>query len=102
MPRKKWVVGNWKMYTNAASARALAEAVVKGLGGEPGCGVAVCPPFPYLGVVREALRGSAVLLGAQNCYCQTQWAFTPDVSPATPLDPGRRLLIEQHGRAKIG
>ena len=29
--RQKFVAGNWKMYTNAASARRLAEALVKDL-----------------------------------------------------------------------
>ena len=32
--RPKFVAGNWKMYTNAATATALAAAVVEGLGGE--------------------------------------------------------------------
>jgi len=29
--RQKFVVGNWKMYTNAAEARQLAKAVVDGM-----------------------------------------------------------------------
>jgi len=44
--RQKFVVGNWKMYTNAAEARQLAKAVVDGMGAEERVSVTLCPPFP--------------------------------------------------------
>jgi triosephosphate isomerase len=45
------------------------------------CDVAVCPPFPALAAVREALAGSAIGLGAQNMHWEEQGAFTGAVSP---------------------
>jgi triosephosphate isomerase len=102
--RQKFVAGNWKMYTNAASARKLAEAVVKGLGGETRVRVAVCPPFPYLALVGEVLRGSPVALGAQNCYVEKEGAFTGEISPAMLADVGCRHVILGHSerRHKLG
>jgi triosephosphate isomerase len=102
--RQKFVAGNWKMYTNTASARQLAEAVVKGLGGEARVKVAVCPPFPYLALVGEVLRGSPVTLGAQNCYFEREGAFTGEVSPAMLADVGCRHVILGHSerRHKLG
>ena len=44
--RKKFVAGNWKMFTTAASAKQLAAAVVKGLGAEDRVTVMLAPPFP--------------------------------------------------------
>ncbi len=64
--RKKFIAGNWKMYTNGVSAEALAGAVVKGLASETRVTVAVCPPFPFLGRVGQALKGSAVALGRKT------------------------------------
>lgn len=64
--RHKFVVGNWKMYTTAADARRLAKAVVDGVGYQDRVSVVVCPPFPYLALVGEILKGSRVALGAQN------------------------------------
>jgi triosephosphate isomerase len=102
--RKKIVVGNWKMYTNAATARTLAAAVVKGLGNETRVTVGICPPAPYLLPVAEVLRGSAVGLGAQNCFYEKEGAFTGEVSPAMLTDVGCRYVILGHSerRHKLG
>jgi triosephosphate isomerase (TIM) len=102
--REKFVAGNWKMFTNAASAKALAAAVVEGLGAEKRVHVAVCPPAPYLMEVAAALRGSAVQLGAQNCYPEKEGAFTGEVSPVMLADVGCWWVILGHSerRHKLG
>jgi triosephosphate isomerase len=102
--RTKFVAGNWKMYTTAATAKALAKAVVEGVGGDTRVTVAVCPPFPYLAAVAQELRGSPVALGAQDCYCEQEGAFTGEVSPAMLTDVGCRYVILGHSerRHKLG
>jgi triosephosphate isomerase len=96
----KLIAGNWKMYTNAATARQLAAAVVKGVVTQPKVQVAVCPPFPYLTTVGETLRGSPISLGAQNCYHQKEGAFTGEVSPAMLVDVGCRFVILGHSERR--
>src|SRR5687767_7490475 len=66
--RKKFIAGNWKMNMRSIDGELLAAAVVKGLAGDARVTVAVCPPFPYLTRVGQAVKGSPVALGAQNCY----------------------------------
>jgi triosephosphate isomerase len=102
--RKKFIAGNWKMYTNASTAEALAAGVVKGLGGETRIDVALCPPFPYLSTVAKAIAGSPIALGAQNCYHEKEGAFTGEVSPQMLLDVGCKYVILGHSerRQKMG
>jgi triosephosphate isomerase len=102
--RKPFVAGNWKMFTTAATAQQLATAIVRDLGAEDRVSVAVCPPFPYLSRVAEALRGSPVALGAQNLYPEKEGAFTGEVSPTMLLDVGCRYVILGHSerRHKLG
>jgi triosephosphate isomerase len=98
--RKHFVAGNWKMHTTAASARELARTIAAGVGAGAGVDVLVCPPFPYLGVVGEAIRGSAVMLGAQNCFHEKEGAFTGEVCPAMLLDVGCRHVILGHSERR--
>jgi len=79
--RKPFVAGNWKMHKTIAEAVVLVRELQAALAGIEGCDVAVCPPFPALAGVREALAGSAIGLGAQNVYWEEKGAFTGEVSP---------------------
>jgi triosephosphate isomerase len=97
--RQPFVAGNWKMFTNSATARELAAAVAKGVGSNA-VRVAVCPPFPYLMLIADVLRGSAVALGAQNCYPEKEGAFTGEVSPAMLVDVGCRWVILGHSERR--
>jgi triosephosphate isomerase (TIM) len=99
MPRKKFVAGNWKMNTTLASAKELAAAVAKGVTSDS-VTVAVCPPFPWLLPVAEALKGSRVELGAQNVYFQKQGAFTGEVSPAMLREAGCKYVIVGHSERR--
>jgi triosephosphate isomerase len=76
------------MHTSAAAARQLAAAVVHDLGTEGQVRVALCPPFPYLALVGDVVRGSPVALGAQNLYPEQEGAFTGEVSPAMLVEVG--------------
>lgn len=102
--RKKFIAGNWKMYMDLAGAEKLAGAVAQGMKGETRVDVAICPPFPYLSKVAKVLRGSNVLLGAQNLYPEKEGAFTGEVSPAMLKEVGCQLVIVGHSerRHKMG
>ena len=99
MSRTPFVCGNWKMFTTAATARALAAEVARQTCDDD-VRVAVCPPFPYLAIVRDALQGSHVGLGAQNLYPAKEGAFTGEVSPKMLLDLGCQYVIVGHSERR--
>jgi triosephosphate isomerase (TIM) len=98
--RKKFIAGNWKMNKRSIDGELLAAAVVKGLGNETRVTVAVCPPFAYLTRVAQAVKGSPVALGAQNCYPKDDGAFTGEVSPAMLIDVGCEYVIVGHSERR--
>ena len=75
------VAGNWKMNTTVSEAATLAAAVRDGSGAVPGVELVLCPPFVSLAAVSDAVKGSAVKVGAQNMHFQESGAFTGEVSP---------------------
>jgi triosephosphate isomerase (TIM) len=82
LSRKPIVAGNWKMNLGApAEAKALAEALAPELSAVDAVESVFCPPATALAAVAEAIKGSSVGLGAQNCYPKASGAFTGENSP---------------------
>jgi triosephosphate isomerase len=75
------VAGNWKMNTTLEEARALVDALKPELEALEGVERVVCPPFISLAAVADRLRGSSILVGAQNVYVEPSGAFTGEISP---------------------
>lgn len=74
--RTPFIAGNWKMNTVLSEAVSLAKEVAAAAEKADGVQVAVCPPFPFIVPVKEALKGSKVGVGAQDCYYEEAGAYT--------------------------
>jgi len=98
--RTKIIGGNWKMNTDRAGAAALSAAVAAAAKGVAGVQTAVFPPFPYLLPVAEALKGSGVLLGAQDAYHAEKGAFTGEVSVGMLKDCGVGIVLAGHSERR--
>jgi triosephosphate isomerase (TIM) len=100
MPRIPFVAGNWKMNTTKATATALARGVAQGAPAPSKVQVGVAPPFVYLDTVGQAIAGSAVLLGAQDCYFEKSGAFTGEISVEMLKDLGVRFCLAGHSERR--
>ena len=98
--RRKYVAGNWKMNLNVAKAKALVEGMKAKVSGDAVVDLAVFPPFTMLSAVAEAVKGSTIRLGAQNCYFEPEGAFTGEVAPAMLLDVGCEWVLIGHSERR--
>lgn len=98
--RKPFVAGNWKMNTSEAEAVGLAKGVVASTR-SAACDVAIGVPFPHLGAVREALKGSQVGLAAQDVYWEAKGAFTGEVSVSMLEDYCQYVIIGHSERRQF-
>ncbi len=93
------IAGNWKMNGLSADGWALADEIVRGArAGGPE--LLVCPPATLIGLVAEALTGSAVALGGQDCHADDSGAHTGDVSAPMLADLGCRYVIVGHSERR--
>ena len=102
--RRPLVVGNWKMHGTAAGAAELARAVAKGVGGESGVEVGICPPMAHLAQCLQLVAGSAVTVGGQDCSEHSEGAYTGEVSAGMLAELGCRWVLLGHSerRAHFG
>jgi triosephosphate isomerase (TIM) len=103
MPDRKYLVaGNWKMNGLRADGIALARAVAQRAKEPHACDLLVCPPATLLVSVGEALAGSAVGLGGQDCHAAPSGAFTGSVSAEMLRDAGCSHVILGHSERRHG
>ena len=98
--RIKYIAGNWKMHKTVSEAGALAKTLVKDLAS---CShkIMIAPPFTALGPVSEILKGSRILLGAQNMAGAEQAAHTGEISVLMLQDLGVKVVIIGHSERRI-
>jgi triosephosphate isomerase len=94
------IAGNWKMNGTVASL-GEARAVAAGLEGVT-ARVAICPPATLISWMDEAVAGSAVIVGGQDCRAEENGAFTGDVSAEMLADAGAKMVILGHSERRAG
>jgi triosephosphate isomerase len=82
MARKTFIAGNWKMNKTVAEAAELLAGLKARVGQIGNVDVAVCPTFTTLASAVDALKGTPIMVGAQNVHWAASGAFTGEVSAA--------------------
>ncbi len=100
--RRRVVVGNWKMHGRLTSGLVLARDVAAmAENAKPlDFDIVLCPPSPLIWPISEAVMGSHIALGGQDCHFATHGAYTGDVSAAMLADLGCRYVIVGHSERR--
>jgi triosephosphate isomerase (TIM) len=86
----------------AALARRLAQRTIGAGGSGPGCLLLICPPASLLTTVGDALAGSGIALGGQDCHAAPKGAYTGDISAEMLADAGCSHVILGHSERRHG
>ncbi len=99
---RKLIAGNWKMNGLRADGLALARELARRAAATPlACDLLLCPPATLLAAVRDAIAGSPLQLGGQDCHTRQHGAHTGDVSAAMLRDAGCSHVILGHSERRI-
>ena len=94
------IAGNWKMYKTVAEAVAMVQDLRPRVATVTGVRVVVCPPYLALKAVADALAGSPIAVGGQNCYWESAGAFTGEVSAEMLKEAGATYVIIGHSERR--
>ena len=96
--RRKLAAGNWKMNGTGEALTAL-EAIA---GAHPAATVdlLICPPATLLYRAAQAVSGSRVRIGGQDCHAANAGAHTGDISASMLADAGASAVILGHSERR--
>lgn len=97
MALRPYIVGNWKM-NGSRTALAEARAIDRGAQRCRDVEVALAPPFPLIGLLRDEV--STIGVGGQDCHTAAKGAHTGDVSAAMLQDIGADFVIVGHSERR--
>ncbi|MGB9699002.1 MAG: triose-phosphate isomerase [Thermodesulfobacteriota bacterium] len=100
MSRFPLVVGNWKMHKRISETEEFCAHLREQLVDFSGVQVAVAPPFTSLATAARVLKGSPILVSAQNSFWAEWGAFTGEISPLMLLDAGCQFSIIGHSERR--
>ncbi|TVR08995.1 MAG: triose-phosphate isomerase [Salinarimonadaceae bacterium] len=97
---RKLIAGNWKM-NGSRNSLAMVEALRAGAGaGGVGADLLVCPPATLIAPVAQALAGSAIAVGGQDCHALASGAYTGDLSAEMLAEAGATHVIVGHSERR--
>jgi triosephosphate isomerase len=100
MARKPILAGNWKMHKNRKDSAELAKALVAAVGTVTEADVVICPVYTSLDSALDAVKGSNIKVGAQNCHFEEQGAYTGEISAAMLKEVGVDYVIIGHSERR--
>jgi triosephosphate isomerase (TIM) len=98
--RPPLIAGNWKMFKTIADTTKHVKALRPLVKDITDVEIVVAPPFPSIHAAAESLRGSNVLVAAQDLYWEREGAFTGEISGPMLKEAGADLVIIGHSERR--
>jgi len=100
--RRPLIAGNWKMNGLTADGAALAAGLAEKVKTDSAlaCDVLICPPFTLIDRAANAVSGSVVAVGGQDCHVAVNGAHTGDIAPEMLKDIGCSFVIVGHSERR--
>ncbi len=100
MKRTPFIAGNWKMHNTIAESVALAKAIKEQAKNKNNANIMIAPSYTSLNAVAQVVKGSNILLAAQDLCWEDKGAFTSAVSGPQIKDAGATHVIIGHSERR--
>ncbi|MHA1190196.1 MAG: triose-phosphate isomerase [Alphaproteobacteria bacterium] len=95
----KLIAGNWKM-NGLTSSIEEAWAIGNGLSAHKSVQAMICPPATLVARLVDAIDGTGLLVGGQDCHAEVSGAHTGDISAQMLADAGAMAVIVGHSERR--
>ena len=95
---RKLAAGNWKMNGSLAALAEVNDLIAAHPA--PACEMLLCPPATLISAMAAIVRGSALLVGAQDCHTHSAGAHTGDISALMLAEAGATHVIVGHSERR--
>ena len=97
--RKAVIAGNWKMNKTPSQAKTLLGEIAP-LVKDADCEVIACVPYVDLCTAIEAVKGTNIKIGAENCHWAESGAFTGEISTGMLTELGVEYVVLGHSERR--
>jgi triosephosphate isomerase len=98
--RRPIIAGNWKMNKTTIEAGDLATRLAALVAGVTDRDIVLAPPFTALSTVAAVIKGTNMVLAAQNMFWEDKGAFTGEISADMLLDLSCKYVIIGHSERR--
>ncbi|MCL4491863.1 MAG: triose-phosphate isomerase [Nitrospirae bacterium] len=98
--RKPFIAANWKMNKTAGETRAFLDEFLPLVRDVQDVDIVIAPPFTSLPAAAALIKGSNVLLSAQDIFYEDKGAYTGEISPVMLTDVGCTQVIIGHSERR--
>ena len=98
--RKLLIAANWKMYKTPTEAQSFLHTFLPLVKDQTKREIVICPPAVDLATALHSVKGSDVLVGAQNMHFAEEGAFTGEISASMLVALGVSHVILGHSERR--
>lgn len=98
-PFRQWIVGNWKMYKTTQEAEQYWGELSEYLK-DAHVDVGLAVPFTLITTAVAKMKGTDLVIGAQNMHDASEGAFTGEIAARMLVDAGAQFVILGHSERR--
>ncbi|MEW6002278.1 MAG: triose-phosphate isomerase [Nitrospirota bacterium] len=98
--RRPFIAANWKMNKTLSETEEFVLSLVPSVRDVTDVDITIAPPFTSLTLSAEKLKGTNILLSAQDVFYEEKGAYTGEISPLMLVDAGCKHVIIGHSERR--